>query len=171
MASSERPTTKIVVSVVSTLIGAAVIYFASSWWSPVQKALSWVFLATWHFLVSTRSIPGWLLLIFCLATLVAFFSSSRQPADPPDRIGANIHKTCFSTLCGAGATSVARYSVRSPFAVIATSSLFHSLTQNMALGGVAKLPISFAIIAIAPVSSLTSLSNTLRTKLFGKSTA
>src|SRR6266446_8317858 len=92
---------------------------------------------------------------YCLSSVLlpwfAFFSSSRQPADPPDRIGANIHKTCFSTLCGAGATSVARYSVRSPFAVIATSSLFHSLTQNMALGGVAKLPISFAIIAIAPV--------------------
>src|SRR6266446_8317857 len=85
MASSERPTTKIVVSVVSTLIGAAVTYFASSWWSPVQKALSWVFLATWHFLVSTRSIPGWLLLIFCLATLVCLFqfiAAARRPTGP-----------------------------------------------------------------------------------------
>jgi len=85
MASSERQTTKIVVSVASTLIACTIIYFTTSWWATVRDWFVSALLALWHFLLGGHSIPRWLLVILSFATVLLILrviAGLRTPKGP-----------------------------------------------------------------------------------------
>lgn len=88
MASNEKPTTKILVSVASGLVLAGLLYLARYW---IPAALRWVgsvFVAAWSWFTASHGIPGWLLLllslcgVWCFFRIVAAFRAPTEPVEP-----------------------------------------------------------------------------------------
>jgi len=67
--SSERPSSKIIIQVVGTVIAAAILYLFRSWLPVIGSWLFSVIRAIWTFLIAGHAIPGWLLVIFVVCTL------------------------------------------------------------------------------------------------------
>jgi len=82
---------KILVTVASGLVLAALLYVSRHWIPPAFRWLMGVFGAAWSWLVSSHAIPGWLLLslslcgVWCFFCIIAKFRSPPTPAEPHQR--------------------------------------------------------------------------------------
>jgi hypothetical protein len=90
MSSSEKPSTKIIVAVVSGLVLAALVYIFKNW---VPAFFKWVWSvvgAGWGWTASSHSVPGSVLLLlsvaglWCAAKILATARKPSPPAPPPE---------------------------------------------------------------------------------------
>ncbi|MEA3213321.1 MAG: hypothetical protein QOE70_6378 [Chthoniobacter sp.] len=90
MSSSEKPSTKIVVGVVSGLTLAGLLYVFSNWVPPFFKWVGTMLHSGWVWIASTHSVPGWLLAplviagIWCALWIIAAMWKSSPPPGPPE---------------------------------------------------------------------------------------
>ena len=171
MASSERPSTKIIVSVVSTLICATIIYFASNWWGHVW---SWLVSAGSAFGTSSSAVipfPDGSWLFFRSPRCYLCGELSPCFAHPQGRAGRTIRRTPFSTSCGVGVTSPGTFSARLLSVSAATFNSLQCETQSMGLGVVVRLLTSSATTATERNSNSTNRLNKYKTTSSAKFTA
>ena len=88
MASSEKPSAKIFVSVASSLILATLTYFGRHILLPAWHWVAGIFIAVWSWITSNHLVPGWLLLLlspcgaWCLFRIFIAFRAPARPEEP-----------------------------------------------------------------------------------------
>jgi hypothetical protein len=86
MSSVEKPSTKILITVVSGLILAALIYISRHWLPPIFTWLAHLVATAWHWLITPHAVLGWVLIILLAGTLIVVIAGARRTrhvAEPP----------------------------------------------------------------------------------------
>src|SRR5690606_34035488 len=77
MSSSEKPTTKIFIGVTTTLVVAAVLYFAREFLPPFLSWIWGVITAGWTWLFTPHYVLGWLIIVLTGALLSLILHAGR----------------------------------------------------------------------------------------------
>jgi len=87
MSSGEKPSTKIVVAVVSGLILAGLIYICRHWLPSIFTWLARLAAAAWQWLSAAHAVPGWVLVILLIGTSIIVIAGAtrlRHATEPPE---------------------------------------------------------------------------------------
>src|SRR4030095_6828996 len=83
MSTTEKPLSKIVVTVVGGLILAGLLYIARHWLSPVFELFARIVKSALDWVISLHGIPGWLIVLLCACTVWAVARIIRALRAPP----------------------------------------------------------------------------------------
>lgn len=87
MASQESKTTKVLISVVSGMILAGLLYTIRQWVFPFFRFLGSAFTEIWSWIMSNHSLPGWLLIFLLICGIsvifrIIAFIFPKHPSEP-----------------------------------------------------------------------------------------
>jgi hypothetical protein len=85
MTSSEKPATKILVTVVGGIALAAILYVCRHWLPPIFRWLADILASAWTWIASSHALPGWIIVPLFIAALwctILIVASFRRPAAP-----------------------------------------------------------------------------------------
>src|SRR5437667_6630472 len=89
MSSTEKPFSKIVVTVAGGLILAALLYIARHWLPVIFGWVARAMSSVWGWLASLHAIPGWLIVLLCGAAVWAVARLIRACRAPPKPVESN----------------------------------------------------------------------------------
>ena len=88
MASNEKPTTKIFVTVAGGIALAAILYVCRHWLPSIFRWLTGILASAWTWIASSHALPGWIIVPLVIAVLwctILIVASFRRPSVPRER--------------------------------------------------------------------------------------